>query len=390
MHKLFAQISLAVLLGLSFTNLATAGDEIIIDNKEATFKGNWQLSKGSNQKFKDDYKFSSSTDSAEPNSTAEFRPNITSSGLYDVDIWFAQGDNRSTVAPVIVSCKSGTTVFKVDEKKNGGKWVNVAKAQEFDLGTSGVIIIGNNSGATGAVVVADAIRLVQVDGGEGGFSLTLSPAVGGTLTKEPNKSAFSSGSFVQVTAVADSGYVFNGWTGDASGMANPVTLTMDRNRSIGATFVQGGIGVIMESDEADFKGDWTLGNKQWGKPHSDVYRWISGGKDTPKKSTATYTPDIPRSGLYDIYVWYVPGGNRSQTAPFEISSKSGKRVVKIDQQKSGNDWVLLAPGVEFAKGKDGYVRLTNYEMDENSAVVVADAVAFVYVGGAGSAQTAQR
>ncbi len=379
MQRNIARIGRAVLLATLVSNAALAGEEIIVDNKEAQFKGSWTKSTGSTQKYKEDYRFFSSTDAKEPTATAEFRPVIPAAGRYDVDIWFTSGDNRSTMAPVVISCRSGTQTFKVDEKRDGGKWVNVAKNQEFDLGNSGFIILGNNTGATGTVVVADAIRLTQV-GGEPGFVVNFSPAVGGTFIKDPNKSGFVAGSSVQITAIADEGYVFNGWTGDVTGMANPMTLTMDRDKNIGATFIQGGIGVIMEYDEAVYFGDWTQGDVKFGKPHGDGFRWISGGKGKANKATATFTPDLPRKGNYDIYVWFTPGGNRSEGSPFEITSKSGKQVVRINQKTGGNDWVLLAAGQEFDAGKSGSVRLMN-DVPEPSAVVVSDAVAFVYVGG---------
>ncbi|MDB6023992.1 MAG: exported protein of unknown function, partial [Verrucomicrobiales bacterium] len=302
-----AQIGLAVLLFSSFSNAARAAQEIIVDNLNAQFSGNWQGSKGSNQKYKDDYRFSSSTDTPEPSSTAEFRPKISTAGRYDIDIWYPQGENRSLLAPVTVNCKSGTAIFKVDEKKNGGKWVPVAKGQEFEVGTSGFILIGNNTGTTGSVVVADAIRLVYAGGD--GFTATLSPSSGGSLTKNPDNESYPAGSDVQITAVPDEGNVFTGWTGDATGMANPLTVTMSKDKTIGATFVQGGVGAIVEASEAHYEGVWEKGNKQWGKPFSDPYFWNSGGKNTAKKASAVFTPDLPRAGYYDIYVWYVPGGN---------------------------------------------------------------------------------
>ena len=39
-----------------------------------------------------------------------------------------------------------------------------------------------------------------------------------------------------LTATPDAGYVFSGWTGDASGTTNPLSVMMDSNKNIGATF----------------------------------------------------------------------------------------------------------------------------------------------------------
>jgi len=43
-------------------------------------------------------------------------------------------------------------------------------------------------------------------------------------------------SMASLTAAANPGYIFNHWTGDASGSSNPLNLTMDRDRSVGAAF----------------------------------------------------------------------------------------------------------------------------------------------------------
>ena len=40
-----------------------------------------------------------------------------------------------------------------------------------------------------------------------------------------------------LTAVPSPGFVFTGWTGDASGTANPIVLTMTANKTVSAGFV---------------------------------------------------------------------------------------------------------------------------------------------------------
>src|SRR5690606_9905908 len=41
---------------------------------------------------------------------------------------------------------------------------------------------------------------------------------------------------VQVTSVPNTGYLFLNWSGDASGTLNPVTITMDGDKSVTANF----------------------------------------------------------------------------------------------------------------------------------------------------------
>jgi formylglycine-generating enzyme required for sulfatase activity len=49
---------------------------------------------------------------------------------------------------------------------------------------------------------------------------------------------YEPGTTATLTAIPKSGYLFNYWTGDASGSNNPLTLLMDADKTIGATFVE--------------------------------------------------------------------------------------------------------------------------------------------------------
>ena len=64
--------------------------------------------------------------------------------------------------------------------------------------------------------------------------LTLQTATGGQIASEGG--TFWLGSNATLTATPASGYVFSGWTGDASGTDNPLTLLMDADKTVGATF----------------------------------------------------------------------------------------------------------------------------------------------------------
>ncbi|MBW8324271.1 MAG: ice-binding family protein [Prolixibacteraceae bacterium] len=61
-------------------------------------------------------------------------------------------------------------------------------------------------------------------------------AVNGTVLKVPSKTAYNSGEIVVLTATPAMGYTFTGWSGDASGSINPVSVTMNGNKNITANF----------------------------------------------------------------------------------------------------------------------------------------------------------
>jgi len=68
------------------------------------------------------------------------------------------------------------------------------------------------------------------------YSLNLSADGQGSVSADPDLDAYVEGSNVQITATPSSGWQFDGWTGDATGLQNPLTVTMDSDKSITATF----------------------------------------------------------------------------------------------------------------------------------------------------------
>ena len=61
-------------------------------------------------------------------------------------------------------------------------------------------------------------------------------AINGSVTKNPSKGTYSLGDSVILTAVPNSGFTFTGWSGDLSGGTNPVTIVMNGDKSINASF----------------------------------------------------------------------------------------------------------------------------------------------------------
>ena len=74
-----------------------------------------------------------------------------------------------------------------------------------------------------------------------GFSLNV-VAVNGTAIKNPVLTSYNSGAIVQITATPSTGYTFTGWSGDATGALNPLSVTMNANKNITANFALTGSG----------------------------------------------------------------------------------------------------------------------------------------------------
>ena len=68
------------------------------------------------------------------------------------------------------------------------------------------------------------------------YALTLAAIGRGGVTKAPDQAAYTYGDVVTLTALPAAGWTFTGWSGDATGSANPLPVTIDAAKSITATF----------------------------------------------------------------------------------------------------------------------------------------------------------
>lgn len=132
--------------------------------------------------------------------------------------------------------------------------------------------------------------------------------------------------------------------------------------------------LVLDNTAVTFTGDWTLATSSTDKYGAD-YHFANSVAGAPT-ATATWRPNLPTPGRYDVYVWYPQGNNRANNAPFQIAHANGTTNLVVNQQTGGGGWRLLAAGLEFARGTSGYVRLAN---QANPSVVLADAVKFEYV-----------
>lgn len=68
------------------------------------------------------------------------------------------------------------------------------------------------------------------------YTLSVTTTEGGSVS--PNGGTYNEGTVVNLTATPDAGYEFVGWSGDASGTSSSVSIVMDGNKSVTATFEQ--------------------------------------------------------------------------------------------------------------------------------------------------------
>jgi hypothetical protein len=125
-----------------------------------------------------------------------------------------------------------------------GGWAGVRKSVDFGSSWSdySLGLIVKTIGAldfvkgTGTLVAAtQGGGLYQIRPG-GQCALVISATSGGTTTPAPGVYKHKPGTQVTITAAPALNYYFMGWSGDASGTTNPLTVTVDRDLAVRAEF----------------------------------------------------------------------------------------------------------------------------------------------------------
>jgi hypothetical protein len=141
--------------------------------------------------------------------------------------------------------------------------------------------------------------------------------------------------------------------------------------------------MIIDNDDPEFStegpGEW----KPTGNPNpygsDSLYNTVNDG------STASWTPDIPQPGQYEVYAWWTSVDGRVNDAKYLITHSQGTDQVEVNQKLNGGQWNLLGT-YPFQSGTSGYVSLIDTSTDPNynppttSDSVCADAIRLVYSG----------
>ncbi|WP_421762653.1 polysaccharide lyase family 7 protein [Ekhidna sp.] len=91
-------------------------------------------------------------------------------------------------------------------------------------------IATDNEGATSKSLGIDISLGVQ-------YTLSTSTTGEGSISLNPSGGSYAENTVVSLTATPSSGYQFDGWSGDLSGRQNPVSITMDSDKSVEASFI---------------------------------------------------------------------------------------------------------------------------------------------------------
>jgi len=227
-----------------------------------------------------------------------------------------------------------------------------------------VVVVTNS---LGAVTSAPAVLTVN-------FALSANATPGGTVSKNPDQVSYAANTMVTLTASSVSAFPFAGWSGDAGGTNDPLTVAMTNNLVITANFTSPVPDLIIDNPAAIFTGTWNTDTAASDKYGTD-YRYVATSANTAS-ATATFTPNLTTPGRYDVFVWYPTITKSSPSAQFLLIAADGTTTNNINQSVGEGAWQLLGSARRFVQGTNGFVRLTN--MGPGGKNVVADAVRWVY------------
>ena len=127
--------------------------------------------------------------------------------------------------------------------------------------------------------------------------------------------------------------------------------------------------IINNRDTANtsMTGSWLTGS--FPTPWEDDYHFAYAGDGS---STFSFFMDMPESGIYEVYSWWVSGTNRATNARYLVQSSEGVDEVFMNQRQNGSNWNLLGSWF-FEEASEGKVTIDN----SGDGIVMADAVRFV-------------
>ncbi len=88
-------------------------------------------------------------------------------------------------------------------------------------------------------------------------------------------------------------------------------------------------GIVLDDSDAKKVGDWT--NSQFSKHYIGDGYSHDGNKDKGQK-TLTFSPAVPKAGVYEVRLAYNAGDSRATNVPIEILDLDGEHDLKIDQR----------------------------------------------------------
>lgn len=169
------------------------------------------------------------------------------------------------------------------------------------------------------------------------YNLNVTANGPGSVAVDPPGTQFTAGSTVTLTATAESGFIFTGWSGDLTSNKTPYSLLIDGDKNIVANFSEANDVV---SD--DFAGCGTL-NPMW--------TWVDPLGQADYEMTGTQAKIIIPAGV-DYEIWR--DGNNSARLVQEVANTDFDVQARIDSAVTQG---IQTQGIVIETDEDTFVRI---------------------------------
>lgn len=198
--------------------------------------------------------------------------------------------------PALTNKQVGDASFTLNATASSGLPVSFSSSDPSVAAVTGVnvtigaagtaLIIASQEGDANyapAMNVTNLLTVAQL------YTLSVT-AANGSVSRSPNQAGYSPNATVTLTAAPNPGYLFTGWSGDASGMANPLDITMNGNKSITANFSMIPLPVIISQPTGQSITNGTGIVLSVGATGTGLtYQWKFNGTNIPNANAPTLT-----------------------------------------------------------------------------------------------------
>lgn len=301
---------------------------IVVDNTQAKFEGDWVGSTSIKNYVGENYAHDGNTDKAAKSAT--FSPTLPRAGRYEVQISSAPANNRSGTTPVTIHHNGGTTKVIVNQKRPGpigGR--DSLGVFEFDPAREPKAVISTED--TDGVVIADAILFI------------------------PQDKALLAGNFA---------------------LPKPEDVDIPENIQFIVPDKSKLEGIVIDDTEAKLVGEWKH------SVHTPPFvgaSYIHDSKEGKGEKSATFTPNLPEAGTYEVRISHNTNIRRSTNAPVTIRHADGVAKLRINEgEEAPIKKLFRSVGTyRFEEGRAGSVTISSEGTD--GKYVIVDSVQFIRV-----------
>ena len=302
------------------------------------------------------------------------------SAVYD-----AAGDRVLVYAPtgeVAILSLAGTPTWTVAGIVGEGPVDRIGHGGVFDPDRGRMIVFGGADWRE-FVYLNDAVEL-SIAADALPLAISAEPIDGGSVTRDPVSDCYANGAVVTLTASPATGYRFAGWNGDATGKANPLTITMDAPRNIVAIFEPGPTATLLSRFEAKSAPNgielrWELGAPELvaavvlerAPAEAGPWRAVTSEREAHSGPTRVLDGDAApgREYWYRLNLALRAGGTfLSPAIPGVFDPIRESDITAVTPNPS-----LGFARVDFAVARAGLVRLAVFDVTGRSVVTLLDA-----------------